>query len=95
MKNLHDLQRFFWNLGWFSGEAKLVVTLSSEFEGYYGKASETWEKQASIEIISPDTKKCPNLKIVGERFEGLEEVAFKVISVLKKEGYLKEKEKNE
>jgi len=50
MENLIKLQKFVWERGWFSKSIKLTITLESEFEGYYGKASEDWEKQVIIQL---------------------------------------------
>ena len=79
MENLRDLQRFIWSLGWFSKSVKLTITLESEFEGYYGKASEDWEKQVTIQIKSPDETICPNIKVVGQRFDDIDKVSFLVL----------------
>jgi len=52
VKNLIKLENKIQGLGWFSKQVQLIITLKSEFEGFYGKASEDWEKQVTIEIIS-------------------------------------------
>jgi len=82
MENLRDLQKFVWNLGWFSKSVKLTITLESEFEGYYGRASEDWEKQVTIQIESPDETICPNIKVVGQRLEGIDKVSFRVLEMI-------------
>ena len=79
MENLRDLQKFVWNLGWFSKSVKLTITLESEFEGYYGRASEGWEKQVIIQIESPDETICPNIKVIGQRFDDIDKVSFLVL----------------
>lgn len=79
MENLRDLQKFVWNLGWFSKSVKLTITLESSFEGYYGRASEDWEKQVIIQIESPDEKICPNIKVIGQRFDDIDRVSFLVL----------------
>jgi|GEM_PF-3299951 len=82
MKNVKDLQRFVWNLGWFANSVKLSITLENQFEGFYGKASEDWEKQVIIELSSPDETKCPNIKIIGSRFDDIDAVAFKMLKMI-------------
>lgn len=82
MENVRDLQKFVWGLGWFSKSVKLTITLESEFEGYYGKASEDWEKQVVIQIESSDETKCPNIKVVGQRFDDIDKVAFRVLQMI-------------
>ncbi len=82
MKNVKDLQKFVWGLGWFSKSVKLTITLESQFEGYYGKASEDWEKQVVIQIESPDETICPNIKVVGHRFEDIDTVAHRVLQMI-------------
>ena len=79
MENMLKLQQFLWRLGWFSKKVRLTITLESEFEGFYGKASEDWEKQVVIKLESPDTTKCPSLTIIGQRHDGIDEVAKKVL----------------
>jgi hypothetical protein len=82
MENLRDLQKFVWNLGWFSKSVKLTITLESRFEGYYGGASEDWEKQVIIQIESPDETICPNIKVVGQRFDDIDKVSFRVLEMI-------------
>ena len=82
MENVKDLQKFVWGLGLFSKSVKLTITLESQFEGYYGKASEDWEKQVVIQIESPDETKCPNIKVVGQRFEDIDKVSFRVLQMI-------------
>jgi hypothetical protein len=41
---LFELMKYFYGLGWYGGERNLfTITMQGEFEGYSGKASETWE----------------------------------------------------
>ncbi len=79
MENLIKLQKFVWERGWFSKSIKLTITLESEFEGYYGKASEDWEKQVIIQLESFDENICPNIKVIGNRFEDIDSVAVRVL----------------
>lgn len=79
-----ELENFVSSLGWFSHQVKLIITVRREFEGFYGKASEDWESQVSIEIVSPDEKICPNLKFTGARFEDIEGVSIRAIDFINK-----------
>ena len=79
MENLRDLQKFVCSLGLFSKSVKLTITLEREFEGYYGRASEDWETQVIIRIESPDEKICPNIKVIGQRFDDIDRVSFLVL----------------
>jgi len=79
MENLIKLQKFVWERGWFSKSIKLTITLESEFEGYYGKASEDWEKQVIIQLESFDENICPNIKVIGNRFEDIDSVAVRIL----------------
>ena len=82
--NLQKLDRYISNLGWFTGTVTLIVTLENEFEGFYGKASETWETRIKIEIQSPDENICPNVNITGGRFDRIDDVAEKVLNIIEK-----------
>lgn len=77
-----ELENKIRNLGWFSGQVELLISLKSEFEGFYGKASEDWETRTTIEIKSPDETKIKNIKVVGTRFETINDVAKKVLNSL-------------
>jgi hypothetical protein len=67
LKNVKDLQKFVWGLGWFSKSVKLTIT---------------WEKQVVIQIESPDETICPNIKVVGHRFEDIDTVAHRVLQMI-------------
>jgi len=67
------LQDFIVRLGFFSKSVKLTIVLESQFEGFYGKASEDWEQQVTIQIESPDEKICPTIKVVGQRYEYIDD----------------------
>ena len=82
MENVIDLQKFVWGLGWFSKSVKLTITIESQFEGFYGRASEDWEKQVAIQLESPDETKCPNIKVIGQRFDDMDKVAFQVLKMI-------------
>jgi hypothetical protein len=82
MENIKELQKFVWGLGWFSKSIKLTITLESRFEGYYGRASEDWEKQVIIQLESPDETICPNIKVIGQRFDDIDKVAYHVLQMI-------------
>ena len=82
MENLIKLENKIRGLGFFSKQIELNISLVSEFEGFYGKASENWEKQVVIEIKSPDEKIIKNVKVVGLRFEKIDDVALRVLNAL-------------
>lgn len=82
MENLKKIEQFISTLGWFAGEVSLLISVNRSFEGYYGKASEDWETQIVIEIKSPKEDKCPNIKIVGNRYEKIEDVARRVLFLI-------------
>lgn len=84
MKNLIALEKFISTLGWFQHQVRLIITVRREFEGFYGKASEDWETQVSIEIDSPDEKICPNIKFKGARFEDIEGVSIRAFGYIHK-----------
>jgi hypothetical protein len=82
--NLQKLDGYISNLGWFTGTVKLLITLENEFEGFYGKASEAWETRIQIEVQSPDETICPNLNIVGDRYDRIDDVAKKILDCIEK-----------
>ena len=75
MTHLKELQNRISQAAWFSGELQLNIQLKNSFEGHYGLASEDWENQVVIEIVSPEDCKIPNLKVVGARFQSIDDVA--------------------
>ncbi len=84
MTNIEKLINYFNRLGWFTGKAELIFKIENEFEGFYGKASEDWEKRASIEIIGIYDHQLKSFKIVGKRFETLDDVALQVLNEIAK-----------
>lgn len=80
MSNLLELEKKVKNMGWFSGRRSLIITLDCEFEGFYGKASETWESQVKIEFKStkPDTK----LTVTGNRGDSIEDLSRKILEMI-------------
>lgn len=83
MDNLLELERFIRQQGWFGGTLELVITLKSAFEGFSGRASETWEQQVTIEIKSPDKKICPDVKLVSKEAEWIDDVAKRALATVK------------
>jgi len=84
MDNLIKLENKINKLGFFPRQIELIISLKSEFEGFYGKASEDWEQQVVIEIKSPDENIIKNIRVVGKRFEKINDVAGRVLDILKK-----------
>jgi hypothetical protein len=82
MKNIKELEIKIRNLGFFSGKIQLLISLTSEFEGFYGKASEDWEKQVVIEIKSSDESVIKSIKVFGKRFESIDDVAGRLLNML-------------
>lgn len=65
--------------GWFGGSLKMNILIENEFEGFYGKASETWENRITISIDSPNDCAIPSLRLVGTRYDNINTVAQKVL----------------
>ena len=67
--SLKQLVAHAYNLGWYSGRKTLFnLKCEGEFEGFYGRASETWEQRfilTSEEILFENGKKVPALNITG------------------------------
>lgn len=65
------------DLGWFAGEFSLDIKIKRRFEGYHGRASETWETEHSIntEGIKNDSGEYifPILHEKSKRFETFED----------------------
>lgn len=61
------------SLGWYGGELKVNIGIKRCFEGYHGRASETWESEWSFdsnEIKSDDGKILfPELHLKSNRHE--------------------------
>lgn len=85
---LKELQNIIGRLGWYSGKSQLLITYEGSFEGFYGLASEDWEQQAVIELKEVKTTNdkiiCPAIKVKGNRFESIEDIAKKVLSIYEK-----------
>ena len=95
MTNLNKLETFIRGLGWYSGNISLNVKLEAEFEGFYGKANESWNSRVTIEIIGDKPfvpsgiieKKepvCPSIKCVGGQYQDIEAVAETMLILLDK-----------
>jgi len=85
MENLKQLEQFIGQLGFFSQTINLKILIEREFEGFYNKASEDWEQRVTIEIESPNETICPNVKVVGKRFEKINDVAARVLETIYRE----------
>lgn len=87
MNNLQELQQYVFRLGWFGGRLKLDITVESEFEGFYGRASETWEHRVTIslnEVKEGDKIVSPAVKVIGKRWQNIDDVAQEVMNRLNK-----------
>lgn len=82
-KGYSGLHRLIINHGWYGGQLMLSVKTECAFEGFTGRATETWENRTTIEIISPSDCKIPSLKIVGKPYQTPDEVADEVLRKIK------------
>lgn len=87
MSNIRELEKYINEINWFTGSIEMNVLLERTFEGYWGKASETWESRVTIEIkkvnYNSNTVTLPDIKVVGNRWDGIDDVAGKVLYKLK------------
>lgn len=61
-----ELVKYLNNLGWHSGEKHLIrFDMFGQFEGYRGRASETWEQRYEIEIEEIPELGIPHVKKSG------------------------------
>lgn len=84
MDALKALMQRAYSLGWFAGRKNLVtISIESEFEGFSGRASESWEHRFVVhtEEVRGDGDKViwPALMEYGET---LEEACHKVLTKL-------------
>lgn len=90
MQNLKHLEQWIRSLGWYGGKLNLIIKTEHEFEGFYGKASETWESRVSISISKVEEQGkivVPDLEVIGHRSDNINSVAGKILEELKKMGY--------
>ena len=69
-----------YNLGWYSGRKTLFnLKCEGEFEGFSGRASETWEQRFILtsEEIEINKKKMPALNITGKSIKEVCDKALK------------------
>ncbi|MES2620190.1 MAG: hypothetical protein V4615_04990 [Bacteroidota bacterium] len=85
---LTSLQNIITKMGWYTGKSQLLITYEGAFEGFYGKASEDWEQQATVELkeVSGTNGQiiCPGIKVKGLPYESVEDVARKVVKLYEK-----------
>lgn len=68
--------------GWFGGELQAEIKIRRTFEGYHGRASETWETQ--YEFTSAELKTdsgavlFPSLSMKSNRFESFNDFIKRV-----------------
>jgi hypothetical protein len=84
-KGYNGLHKLIVNQGWYGGKLKLVLETECAFEGFSGRASETWENRTSIEVISPEGCKIPSIKVVGKTYQSPDEIADEVLRLIKQE----------
>ena len=85
MENVKNLENYISSLGLFGKTITLTIKLENAFEGFYGKASEDWETRVTIQVESPDEKKCKNVKVVGLQYQRINDVAGIVLQQLKQQ----------
>ena len=81
--SFEQLIRYGYTLGWYGGRKKLfVLTLEGEFEGFSGRASETWEQRFTLEsdLIETDNYIIPAIHISGKSVEEVCSQALKIIN---------------
>lgn len=81
-EDLKHLELIIKNHGWYSRQLKLEISLTGEFEGFYGKASETWEHQVVIKITGKQPMIIPEIEVIGKRHENIDDVAKRVINII-------------
>ena len=85
LQPLKSLQSIIKKIGWYTGKSQLLITYEGEFEGFYGKASEDWEQQATVELKEIKQSNgdivCPGLKVKGTFGESIEDIALKVVKL--------------
>ncbi len=90
MENLKILETWVRSLGWYGGKLNLIIRTEHEFEGFYGKASESWESRVSITISKVEERGkivVPDLSIIGHRSDNINSVAGKILEELRRLGY--------
>lgn len=75
------------NLGWYTGTRDLLkVTMKGEFEGFYGKASESWEHQYEIVVKIPPKQSNDHdfiFQAKSKRYQSLDNLALSVLNWIK------------
>jgi hypothetical protein len=85
MDSFKDLMQWAYMQGWYIHRLDLVtVKIQGEFEGFSGRASETWEHQFVVSTC--DVGKYKSHTATGET---IEDACAKILAELKKEGYEK------
>ena|ERR1035437_8949923 len=74
MDSFKELMNRAYNLGWYSGRKTLVtLKMDGEFEGFSGRASESWEQRFFVETeeVKGDGDKLvwPHIKVSGATVE--------------------------
>jgi len=80
MDSFHKLMKWAYGLGWYIKERELItVRMCGSFEGYSGRASETWEHRFYVETCD-----IPELNLYARKVYGrtLEEACAKLVKIL-------------
>lgn len=84
-ESLKQLLAYAYNLAWYGGRKTLFnIKCEGDFEGWSGKASETWEHRFTLtseEIITENKKKIPALSIEGETIKEVCDKALKELGL--------------
>ena len=86
-KGFKGLIKFYEQLGWYVGTHDLItLTLEGGFEAFRGKASETWETRYKLHCkkIKCENKIIPEINLISDVYETLDELANKALIILKK-----------
>lgn len=84
MEHFEALYREIVRRGWYTGKLTLNVETVGAFEGFSGRASETWEYQTTIAVAySHDQVNYPPIKVVGNTHQTPDDVAKQVLAEIK------------
>ena len=83
LESFKKLLNYAYNLGWYTKKRNLfTLKCDGEFEGFYGRASETWEQEFSLiseEIELDNGVILPALNIKGKT---IKEICDKALTIL-------------
>jgi hypothetical protein len=85
---MNELINYLVSLGWFSGTLEANINIKNAFEGFSGRASETWESKITFQTKgikkSENDWLIPPVYMESQSFETPEQFAKRVLSVIKK-----------